>query len=495
MNFGKFGSKSFTLVLVALVVTSGIVAAVGGSVDWNSDPAPNLEYDRTETKAIHDMSWGTSDDDLRKYEDNNGDVVSMEAEINDSADNPISFVPTDVEVDDLGAFPHSKAEVNATEAGEWSVDESGIATSGATASVSDAETAPEVAAVRFHTTDLASGDIAKYTFDNFSVTSDENKRYLLVGQDIDALDSGATVEYRVVDEDGDYKVAEVNTTRSAGNDFMANATGEGYLFQQQLGNMDLVANGDGNFNNIQKVAVVVQDGDFDGSVPYINLDQMSEYQFGSKHADTDDDADLETVEHVEKKTPGAIEVSGLGTLGNTFSDAVIHHVSLDVIEDPAAQPNENVYLNTTETDKYPSYDGTATLAVRMEAEDAYDRGISNAVLRDTQSVTSDRLVAVEYAEGVSSDETVDEDFLDSTTFSDVTGQYGSEGTEVQLDSSLSKGSPVLVKYEFKLTEDELDAIEAAGGGSTGATSSGASSLPIIGGFVAFLLGIAKKFGG
>jgi hypothetical protein len=495
MKLGQYGRQSLALVFVALVVSSGIVAAVGGTVDWSSDPAPNLEYAREETKSVHQMDWGTSDDALRKYENNNGDIVKMEATINDSADNPISFVPTDIEVDGLGAFPHSKSNVNATDAGEWSVDTSGVSTTGATADVSDAETAPNVEAVRFSTTDLASGDTAKFTFDNFSITSDEDKRYLVVGQDIATLDSGATVEYRVVDEDGDYRAAEINTSRSSGEDFMANATGEGYLYQRQLGSMDLTVNGDGTFNNVQKVVVVVQDGDIDASVPYVNIETMSPYDFGSKKADNDSDDGLETVDHLEKKTAGAYELTGLDTLGSAFDNAVINSVTLDVVEEPAEQPDNNVFINTTETDKYPSYDGTATIAVRMEAEDAYDRSIATAVLRDTQSVTSERVLSIKYAEGVPADEAVDQAYLDNRTFNDMTGQYGSEGKEVQLDSSLSKGSAVLVKYKFKLTADQMDALKGAtsGGSGTGAKGgSGLGSIPIIGGLLVALLGWLRR---
>jgi hypothetical protein len=412
---------------------------VGGTVDWSSDPAPNLEYAREETKSVHQMDWGTSDDALRKYENNNGDVVKMEAEINDSADNPISFVPTDIDVEDLGAFPHSKSDVNATEAGEWSVDESGIGTSGASASVSNAETAPGVEAVRFSTTDLASGDVAKYTMSNFSITSDESKRYLVVGQDIATLDSGATVEYRVVDEDGDV----------------------------------------------------------DASVPYINIETMSPYQFGTQKADTDGDGDLEDKDITEKKTAGTYSLKGLETLGSAFENAVINSVTLDVIEEPDQQSDDNVFLNTTKTDKYPGYAGTATIAVRMEAEDAYDRSIANAVLRDTQSVTSERVLAIEYAEDVPADEAVDQGYLDNRTFNDMTGQYGSEGKEVQLDSSLSQGSPVLVKWKLKFTDSQMTALDntmgGEGGSGNGAKGAGGlGSIPIIGGLLVALMGWLRR---
>lgn len=500
MKLRNIGRTSFTLLLVVLLVSSGIVAAVGGSVGWSSDPAPNTEYAREETKAVHNMTWGTSDDALRQYENNNGDLVSMEAEINDSADNPVSFVPTDIEIDELATFPHAKDGVAATDASEWSVDTSGVSTSGATADVSNAETAPGVEAVRFNTADLTSGDTAKYTFDNFSITSDENKHNLVVGEDIATLDSGAVVEYRVVDEDGDYKAAEINTTRSSGDDYMANATGEGYLYQEQLGNLELEGSGDGTFNNIEKVVVVVEDGDYDGSVPYLNLDSMSPYQFGTEKTDTDGDDSLETVNHVEKKTAGPVSVTGLDTLGGAFDSAAIHSVTMDVIEEPADQPDANVFLNTTETDKYPGYAGTATIAVRMQAEDAYDRSISNAVLRDTQSVTSDRVISVEYAEGVPDEEAVDQAYLDNRSLSDMTAQYGSEGKEVQLDASLSKGSAALAVYEYKVTEDQMTALEATSGGdgsgSTGAKSGGGvGSIPLIGGLLVALLGIFRRFGG
>ena len=239
---------------------------------------------------------------------------------------------------------------------------------------------------------------------------------------------------------------------------------------------------------------MVQDGDVDASVRYLHLDTMSPYNFGSYKAQNDTDEALETLTHEEKKTAGPIEVTGLNTLGSAFDKAVIHSVSLDVIETPSEQPDYNVFLNTTRTDKYPGYAGTATIAVRMEAEDVYDRSISNAVLRETQSVTNDRLLSVEYAEGVPADEAVDQAYIDNRTFSDMTGQYGSEGKEVQLDSSLSKGSSVLVVYEFKFTDSQMDAIETSGEGGTGsgAKTSGWSSIPLFGGLIAILLGFLRR---
>ncbi|MFB6188580.1 MAG: hypothetical protein ABEI57_01735 [Halapricum sp.] len=468
MKFDITSSRSVTLLLVALLATSGIVTAVGGSINWSSGPAPNTEYARTETKAVHRMDWGTSDDALRKYEDNSGDVVKMDARINESADNPVSFVPTDVNESDWRLFPHAKEGVSAvSDEGEWSV----TGQNASKLAVTDSSTSAGVEALNVATDgSMAAGNTATATFKNFSITSDAEKRYLQLGLDINTIDAGAHVEVRAVDSDGD---------------------------QRQMGKMDVNGSGDGSLSEIQQVQVVVQDGDFDGDVALLNADKMSPYDIGSQKKDTDGDGKLESVDVTEKKTAGALSLTGLDTLGSTFNDAVIHSISLDMIEHPADQPDENVYVNVNKTDKYPGYDGVATIAVRMQAEDAYDRGISNAVLRDTQSVTSDRVISVEYAEGVPADEAVDEGYLDNRTFSDMTGQYGSEGTEVQLDSSLNQGSAVLLKYKFKLTSDQLSALQnvANGGGGSGAKSSGGlGSIPLIGGALVALLGVLKKLG-
>ena len=491
MKFGNHGRKSFALLFVALVVSSGIVAAVGGNVDWqNTDTAPQLEYAREETKAVHDMTWGVSNEELRKYEDNNGDIVKMDAEINESADNPVSFVPTDLNETDWRLFPHAKEDVSAVaDEGDWST------TTGA--SVTDSSTASGVEALNVASNgSMTSGDTATATFSNFSITSDAEKRYLQLGLDVNTLDAGANVEFRAVDADGDYVAAEIEPDNSSGEAFITNATGEGFIYQRQIGKMAVAGSGDDSLSEIQQVEIVFSDADADVDVALLNADKLSPYDLGEQKAQNDSDENLETLDITEKKTPGALALTGLDTLGNDLTDdAVIHGLTLDIIEEPATQADDNVFVNATRTDKYPGYAGTVEIAVRMEAEDAYDRSIANAVLRDTQSVTSDRLVSVEYAEGVKSDGAVDQDYLDNRTLSDMTGQYSSEGADVQLDSSLNQGSAVLTVYKFKLTDDQLSAYEGGAGGTGGKSAGGFGGIPLIGGIIVALLGFLRKFGG
>lgn len=488
----NIGSKSIALVFVALLATSGIAAAAGGTVDWSSDPAPNIELAGVEQKDVHKMEWGTSETALEKYEDNSGDIATMDKRVNTSNPNPVSLVPTDINESDLSEFPHDKSDVSALEASEWSVGGS----NSAKGSVSNTETAPGVDAVQMQTDgSMTSGDSVTYTFSNFSIDADEAKHFLSAVQDVETLDSGTVVQYEVTDEDGDTKVAEINTSRSSGEDFMANETGEGFVYQRQLGNMETTGSGDGDFNNIESLTIQVQDGDASVVISGLNLDKMSTYDFGTTTVDADEN---EQKTWTEKKTPGAMELSGIDTLGATFEDADLHNIEVDMVSSGADQPDENVYLNLTETDKYPGYHGTATIAVRFDEPDAYDLQPSNLVLRDTQSVTSDRLISVRYAEGVSGDEPVDRDFLESQTWTKMTGQYGDEGTEVTLDSSMQSGSTALAEFQFKLTEGQFNAIKQAngGGGGTGAQGGGGlGSIPIIGGVLVALLGLLKGSGG
>lgn len=477
-----------------LVVASSVGAAAGvGGVAWDSDPAPNLEDSYTVTKSVHDMDWGASNADARKYENDGGDVKMIKATVNDSADNPFSTVPTDWNVTDWSAFPHAKSEVSALDSSEWSTDASG---SSGSISTSDVETAPGVDAVSISTSGQTSGDIASASFSNFSVTSDESKRFLFAALDVKSIEAGAVVEIKVIDTNGDVKTAEINTSRSSGEDFVASSSGDGIVYQQQLGELSTDStNGDGDWNDIEEVEIEVHDGDADIEVAGLNIEKMSPYDLGTEMKDTDDDDELEKVEHTEKKTGGALSLVSLDTLGDTFSNAELHDVSIQMIGTPAEAGAEDVSIDLEKTDKYPGYHGVVTIYVRMSLADAYDLSYSGAERTDQQSVTSDRIISVEYAEGVSED--TDFSDIDDATFTDKTSLYSSEGSNVTVDSTLQPGSHDVVKYEMKLDKSQFNAIQSTSGGGLGggAKGGGLSNLPVIGGIVVVLLGFLRKFGG
>ncbi|MFB6189748.1 MAG: hypothetical protein ABEI57_07665 [Halapricum sp.] len=229
----KAGTRFTTVVAIffaVLVVGAAPASAATTQPNFDAEPTPNPEQSATVTKAVHDMTW----DSPLQYESNDGDLTSMNAHVNESVDNPYSFVVTDINASDYGAFPHDKSGVSALSASEWTKD---VSASAGTASVANVETAANVEAVALSTSSQTSGDTAAFTFTNFSITSDESKRVLQTALDIKTLDSGAAVEMRVVDEDGDRKVAVINGSRASGEDLISNQTGDGYLYQRKLGDM------------------------------------------------------------------------------------------------------------------------------------------------------------------------------------------------------------------------------------------------------------------
>jgi len=453
MKAGTRFTTVVTIFFVVLMIGAAPASAATGQPNFGADATPNPEQTATVTKATHDMTWDSS----LQYESDDGDLTTMYAHVNESVDNPYSFVVTDINASDYGAFPHDKSDVSALEASEWSKDVSGSAGS---ASIADVETANNVEAVSLSTSSQTSGDMTTFTFANFSITSDEAKRVLQTALDVKTLDSGTTVEMAVVDEDGDRKVAEINGSAS-GENMIANQTGDGYLYQRQLGEMSTETNGDGTFSNIQKVTVTVSDGDADLEIAALNVDKTGKWMLGSKKVDTDDDDELETVDHMEVKTPGAVEVSSLDTLGSTFSSAEIRGLSIDVVQSAADLPEDRVRLTTEETgNEYPGYHGTATFEYRFGFASAYDLSYANTEFDGVQSVTSDRIIAVKLAEGVSEDA----DWSEVESYTDKTDLYSSKDSNVTLDDTVQAGTYTDVKYQYKLTEDQLSAVQSSGGG-------------------------------
>ena len=480
--------KVSALAMVLLLITSGVgsMAAVAddGSLNHGADEVPDPHVTATVEKANHEMGWSATE-----YENDNGEVDELPAEVNSSVDNPFSYSASSVNFSDAGVFPTAKSSVSALDAGEWTVDESSTA---GTMSVANTETAPNVDAVNVATSSQTSGDTAIATFANFSVTSDEEKRHVQLVADINTLDSGTTAEVRIVDADGDYKAAEINSSRSTGNDLIANSTATGVVYQEQLGNLETQGSGDGTFDDMAEVNVVVMDGDLDAEFSAVNAEKMSEWDFGTQMKDTDSDDDLEEVEITETKTGGDIQVSSLDSLGPAFDSAAIKNLNVEIEASASELSSGDTKVQTNETDAYPSYSGTATISYRLSLPDAYDLSYSNVALDDKQLVVNDRILSVEYAEA-----TGDTAFSDISSWTDKTDLYTGEGNEMTIDSTVQPGQSLVLQYEFRYTESELDNVESSGvaGGPTGKSAGGLGDIPLIGGLLATIyLGI-RKLGG
>ena len=153
----------FTLMLVGTMLTG---SAVAQNAEINYDEGPNLVItEDSVTIAEHDRAEMAS---VLEYYDDDGEVATLPATINDSAsENPIEVDYTKIDAEALSTFPRESADASAMNASEWSAG-SGSVSAG---SVGDVD------AVEFDVSQT-DGSSAVYTYSNFSSLSDANKRVL-----------------------------------------------------------------------------------------------------------------------------------------------------------------------------------------------------------------------------------------------------------------------------------------------------------------------------
>ena len=450
----KRALMAFVLVSSLLASAAAPAAMAQSNSSTSDDPAPNPWISTDVTKDVHEMSWGDNASEALQYEADNGDIVSLNASVNSSADNPISFVASDVNATDFKDFPHQKNDVMWTDATEWS--KSGANSS--KLSVSSSTTAPSVDALSVATDgSMSAGSTATASFSNVSVDSDVEKRYLQFVGDINSIEAGASVQLRVTDNEGDYLAATINTSRSSGEDLIANASGEGIVYQRQLGKMAVKGSGDGSIDAIESVNLNIADGDADVDVAALNVDKMSMWSLGERKVDTDSDDEMETETIRETKTGGPIAVHGLETLGPTFDDATIHGLTTSVEFSAADLGESNKMVNYSAADNYPSFSTLSTVYYRLSLPSAYELSYGNAMLQDTQKLPANRYQKVAYAEA-----TGDTDFEDISSWTTMTSDYSSVGKNVTIDSTVQPGQNLVFRADYLLTDEEKKNQKEAG---------------------------------
>lgn len=504
----KVSRKVLAGVLVAIMVASVAIpafAAVSNELNFGGDaPAPDPFHDEDTLTKDHNMSWGSSDSVALDYENDNGDRVSADASLNTSYDNQYRITASHIDDPDWAEFPRKGSDTegdntaSALDASEWS--KSGQNSS--QLSVSDVETAEGVAAVQIGTDGtMGSGDTATATYNNFTVSSDESKRYLTVVLDVTTLDTGATVWVNVTDADGDYKAAQIDTGANAGNnDVIANSTGDGQVLQVQLADLTTEGSGSGTWNDIESVDVEVENGDATVEVAYLDLEKKGEIAFGTKKANTDSDDALEEVDIVEPR--GEYKVHDLGTLDSSLDNAVVRDMKVKGVHWRASDLTDSSDYQVTFEDAsdYPSFDKVLDVYYRVEVPAAIDLSHSGLEFRHQTQWPGDRYIVVETKEGVG-----DTEFDDVSNWNDQTSSFSAQDKNVTLDSTVSSGTEYAVHMKLKLTQSEADAMQSTGGqASSGGGGLFASSGG--GGLVGFLtslpgmlvvagLGIVQKIRG
>ncbi len=359
----------------------------------------------------------------------------------------------------------SDTDVRAVDATHWSTDESN--TSG-TLTVEDGS--DEVNSVRMAGDSIASGETATATFDltahDAEITSDEDKRYLQLAFNVDALTSGAVVTIRAVDEDGDHKAVTIDPDGDTANtDVIADATGSGYVSQIQLADLSLGGSGSGSWNNIESIEVEIAEADATVEFFGIDLERKSKWVFG-EFVENEHDDDTEETVTVYEPGPGYQKVTDLS--GSLLSDATIYDLEVPV-RYTAGKSDEGGSVSSTDAENYPSFDERLEQVERLATETAIDLSHSNLALELDQELPTERYHTVELATGTS-----DVDDPEDMSWSDVSGSLSGAGNTATLEDLVESGTQYAVRVRTVLTSDEFDAAQssALGGGGGALSSSG-----------------------
>lgn len=460
MKLRQYGAALFALLLVASTA-SVAAAAMIDSPDrfaFGEDTVPDPNIDADVTKDTHTVGW-----DATEYEDNSGEIEELNASVNSSNANPHTLIASDINASEYGEFPRKSDEdgdnsVSALDASEWTTDASGTAGS---ASKTDTTTAPGVDAVEFSTSSQTSGDTAKFTYSNFSVNSDVDKRYVQIVGDATTLDSGAEVMIRFEDSDSDYvEIDGQSGLLESNSTVLFNATGEGDVVQEQVGSMTVEGSGDGSMSSITQVTVVIEDANAAVQIAGLNAEKLSEWTLGTERVDSDGDGEPDSSETItEPHGSYTVESLGASTFSSAFDDARLKSVTTDMRFGASDLTEEmDAEANVTDAESYPSYAYKADLYFRLQLPDAYDLSYSNAELEATVELPDERYKTVRTSEEVS-----DVGFENISSWSDHTSSFTGQDSTVVLDGTVSPGDQIAVNFEEVVTEDERTNMFTAGG--------------------------------
>lgn len=479
----------FAAVFAALLVGSMVgapVAAAPPDLNWSDDQTPNpyLQEDQL-TIAQHDRGEMSS---ALQYYDDSGEVASLPATVNSSQDTPYTFRADQIDSATFTNFPRDKENVTAIDATEWTA--SSGTNSDMSVSQTDGSTASGVDSVELNAS-VASGETATATFSNFSVSDDPEKRVLRFVGNVDTLASGANVDVRLVDADGDAKVATINSSATISNDDVIGAsTGQGYVYQQRLGDLATDgSNGDGVFDGIEKVEVVVSDADATLTVVGLDAESKSEFVLGETINSND-----ETVTVTERNSGGdmSVSVTSLDTLGTVFDNAVVNDLRISDVRyrlSDLTSPDD-YEVSFSDADQY-SYERKLELQGRLDIPSAIDLSHSGLSFMDEQGFVSQRYASVQIAEGVGSQE-----FDNISSWEDKSSLYSSKGSTHELDSTVAVDKSYAYSLTLLLQPGEEDTMTADASGGGGFWSAGGSNpvTSFINWLVAGVLGVGGTLG-
>jgi len=485
----RSGIAALAVFAAIMVATATPAAAASPALNFSSDKTPNPTIVEDEL-TVHEHDRAQMGDPLEYYNDA-GEVTSFNASVNSSQTTPLGVRFDKVDAEAFAQFPRTDAESDnwAT----WTAASNWTTSSGASSSVS--VTDGDTDGVERVTVDasVASSETATATFGtNVSLTSDPNKRVLTFGGNVDDLASGATVEVRVVDGDGDYRYADINTSRAASDEaVIANATGTSLVFQERVSNLPLGGNGDGTLDAIQQIDVVASDADAQVTISWLDADRKGEVDLAEIERDTDDDGDLETTTVSNIYEGGVTNITALSTLGDTFDTASINDLSVYnvsyALEDVTDASEYSVNFSSAEAYNYPE---KLELYADLQVPTAIDISHGDLALEFDQGLINERYAVLEVGSGV--DSSTGFGNASDSAMTGMTGALSGQDTTAELVSSATADTNYRFHAVVLYQTEEVDSVQGSAGGM-GPTGSGG------GGFFSSLfgqiVGVAAAVGG
>lgn len=498
-------TRFLAVFLAALFVLSVAVmpmasAAASGELNYGADAADPIWFDGDVTVSKHDMSEGATHADM-SYEDDEGlwvddPIFNVNTSIGENVEsdeegnrNPYSFKPGHIEDEDFLRFPmvgddedddSTDAEGNEDNLASWQdASEWTEEVNASEGSLSETTVAANVEALRIDTgSSMVAGDSYVVKYDNWTseYDSDEDKRVLQFAIDVDTLDAATNYNLSFHDESGDYKMVEIDSSLTAGDTgVVAASTGDSNVYQIKLSK--LTTHGSGSWDNIETLRMNVTDGDFDGSVSWISIDDNSKDSFGEKIVDDDDDdSDYDNTEEQYNAT-GSITISEPETMDAEFDDAHLTDLTYP-FKAPVSELNEagddGEYRITWATSEKYGQPNVLTEEYRLELPDAVDLSFSSVTLEMEQAWPDGRYVELKTVEGAG--EELFSDLEDDDKYTDQSGSLASEGDEIEIDGTISVGTEYAIKKITTFSDAEKQTVEASmmPGGGGGPVSGGSS---------------------
>jgi hypothetical protein len=503
-------SATFTTVIAAMLIfsmTAAPVLAAAGSgpdINYESDKAsPAYIHEDTLTIAEYDRSEMTLSSDQIEYYNDDGEVEELPAHYNQSQDEPVTVRYTQIDAAAFTQFPRVDGESGNsqtwTNASNWTTATSDSTNVSPTVEDSDGEQATGVESVTCRTSGMGSGDTAECQFETqVNVSQDVDKRVLLFAGNVSQL--GGDVEVRLVDADGDFYYATINTSENAEQDWViANSTGDGYVFQEKLSNL----NGSGTVNEIQQVEINASDGDIDIAVTALDVESKSTIDLGTAVRDADGDGDEDDDVQVEQingtVTQGDVDLASLSSMGSWADDARVMNLDVHDVryseQNLASSSDWNVTFSDADQYQYPR---KLDKDVRLQAPAQIDLSHGNLELRVHQGLVDARYANIEYAT-----DTGDTDFENISSTTDKTSSMTNKSGYVVMTTSINAGNNQYVGSTILLQsgdEDELQSTGGTGGGAPVEDDSGGffstawgKLMAALGGVLAFL-GLRRNSG-